>query len=315
MRKVFSVLSSKSLPYAEKGFASLFRNALEPLDIIFITDTPEDKQAIIAAVTNLANPRNHPWQVFDKGDADERAEEQFQALDDLRAFRHGHPCWRKLTDPFLFSQAGEEVIILDPDLYFPNQFTFEPTPDRELLLMWQPPNCLYPPESVKAAIDASVKLTNHVDIGVAQVRNTIDWEWFNWLVGQMGGTQMPRIAHIEAIIWSAMAMRMGGGHLNSQRWKCWHRSQWKRVLLKGGVAGTSILKKEDWSEMKCFHGGGIAKWWIIDAFPMGFLEGQNRLDQPSKPIPFIELTPEQYRSEQSMKERLRKLGYYALMSR
>jgi hypothetical protein len=314
MRKIFCVLSSKSLPYAEKGLASLFKNALEPLDITLITDALEDKQAIIEALSSVANPANHPWQVFDKRDADELAEEQFQPFEDLKAFRHGHPCWRKLTDPFLFSRAGEEVIILDPDLYFPNPFTFEPTPDQQLLLMWQPPNCLFPPESVKTAIAASVQLANHVDIGVAQVNAAVDWDWFNWLVGQLGGTSMPRIAHIEAIIWSAMAMRMGGGHLNPQRWKCWHRSQWKRILLKGGVAGTRILQKEDWSEMKCFHGGGIAKWWIIDAEPMGFLEGNNQLELSSDPIPFVELTPAEYRSEQRMKDLLRKSGYYALMN-
>jgi hypothetical protein len=314
MRKVFCVLSSKSLPYAEKGLASLLKNVLEPLDITLITDALEDKQAIVDALSSVANPANHPWQVFDKSDADERAEEQFHPFEYLKAFRHGHPCWRKLTDPFLFSRAGEEVIILDPDLYFPNRFTFEPTPNQQLLLMWQPPNCLFPPESVKAAIAASVPLANHVDIGVAQVKAAVDWEWFNWLVGQLGGTQMPRIAHIEAIIWSAMAMRMGGGHLNPQRWKCWHRSQWKRILLKGGVAGTSILQKEDWSEMKCFHGGGIAKWWIIDAEPMGFLEGNNQLELSSDPIPFVELTPAEYRSEQRMKDLLRKSGYYALMN-
>lgn len=314
MRKVFCVLSSKSLPYAEKGMASLLKNALEPLDITLITDTLEDKQAIIEALSSISNPANHSWQVFDKRDADERAEEQFRAFEDLKAFRHGHPCWRKLTDPFLFSRHGEEVIILDPDLYFPNPFTFEPTPDQQLLLMWQPPNCLFPPESVKTAIEASVQLANHVDIGVAQVKAEVDWDWFNWLVGQLGGTSIPRIAHIEAIIWSAMAMRMGGGHLNPQRWKCWHRSQWKRILLKGGVAGTRILQKEDWSEMKCFHGGGIAKWWIIDAEPMGFLEGNNRLDRPSDSIPFVELTPAEYRSEQRMKTLFRKLGYYALTS-
>ena len=53
MRKVFCVLSSKSLPYAEKGLASLFKNALEPLDITLITDALEDKQAIIEALSSI----------------------------------------------------------------------------------------------------------------------------------------------------------------------------------------------------------------------------------------------------------------------
>lgn len=312
MRQVFVVFSSKSLPYAEKGLNSLFKNSLEPLNVTLITDFLEDKQAIVDAVEKLENPRNHQWQVFDKSEADERADEQLKNLAHLKAFRHGHPCWRKLTDPLLFSQDGEEVIILDPDLYFPNQFVFETTPNNQLLLMWQPPNCLFPPESVYTAMDASIKLAHHVDIGVAQLRAPVDLEWLNWLVGKLGGTNIPRIAHIEAIVWAAMAMRVGGGHLNPKQWLCWRHSYWKRVLLKCGISGSRILQIEDWNSLKCFHAGGRAKWWIVEAAQSGMLDRNYTLSQPSTPIPFVELTPQMYQRERRLKDTVGRLGYYAI---
>jgi hypothetical protein len=312
MRKVFVVLSPRSLPYAELGIASLFKNALEPLDLTLITDSPADKQTLIEAVSQIANPQQQKWQVFDELEAGERATEQFKGLESLQAFRHGHPCWRKLTDPLLFSPPGEEVIILDPDLYFPNRFTFEPTPENTLLLMWQQPNCMFPPESVKRAMQIPVKLAHHVDIGVAHVRAPIDLEWFDWLVKELGGTNLPRSMHIEAIIWSAMAMKMGGGHLNPERWLCWHRTQWKRVQLKLGVAGTQILKQEKLATAKCFHAGGPAKWWLADAYKAGILNQNQELSEPSPTIPFVELTPEMFQAERRFKDTLEGLGYYKL---
>ena len=49
-----------------------------------------------------------------------------------------------MTDPLLLSRPGEEMLLLDPDLYFPNRFLFEATPSNGLSLMWQRPN-LPPP--------------------------------------------------------------------------------------------------------------------------------------------------------------------------
>ncbi len=62
------------------------------------------------------------------------------------------------------------MVLLDPDLYFPNTFRFEPTPEQGILLMWQRPNCLLPHKTVRAAMDAGIPLARHVDIGVAQWR-------------------------------------------------------------------------------------------------------------------------------------------------
>jgi hypothetical protein len=314
MRRIFIVFSPRSLPYAEKCIESLFRNALEHLDVKLITDSPDDKQIVTEAVANIENQQGHVWQVIDQDEAGDRAEEQFKGFENLKAFRHGHPCWRKLTDPLLFTNNGEEMVILDPDLYFPNKFTFEPTPEKTLLLMWQPPNCLLPSECVHAAINASVKLAHHVDIGVAQLKKPIDLEWFDWLIGKLGGTDLPRIMHIEAIVWSALAMKIGGGYLNPQRWLCWHRSHWKRVLLKCGMSGIRILQIEALGAAKCFHACGMSKWWVADACNTGIFDSNNKLNELSTPMPFIELTPQRYRLEQRVKGTLRGLGYYSLIN-
>lgn len=314
IRRVFSILSPHSLPYAEKCIESLFRNAIEPLDLKLITDSTNDKQILVNALMNIDNPQLHTWQVIAQSEADAQAESQWKGLEHLKTFRHGHPCWRKVTDPLLFAN-DEEVIILDPDLYFPNKFTFEPTPDKTLLLMWQPPSCLLPEESVLAAFNAPVKLSNHVDIGVAQLRKpSIDLNWLDWLIGKMGGKDIPQIAHVEAIIWSALAMKMGGGHLNPKHWRCWHRSQWKRVLLKCGVPGIRILQMEDFGSVKCFHAGGISKMWLKEACECGVFESNNTLDQSSTPVPFIEFTLQRYKMEQRLKTILRKTGYHKLIN-
>jgi hypothetical protein len=313
-RKVFIILSSRALPYAEKGISSLFKNVLESIDLTLITDTEEDKKAIYETVSHLENPNLHPWQIFNQAEADERAEEQFKQYTNIKLFRQGHPCWRKITDPLLFSQDKEEMIILDPDLFFPNQFTFETTPQESLLLMRQHPNCLFPPESVIAAFDAPVKLAHHVDIGVAQVRKIIDLEWLDWFIGQLGGKDIPRIMHVEAIVWAAVAMKMGGGYLDPERWLCWHRSHVKRILIKLGTPGSRLLQRENLKDAKCFHACGMSKWWVKEACEAGLLKSSSTLNQPSQPQPFIELTRQAYDLEQNLKGLLWKIGYYSLIN-
>jgi hypothetical protein len=60
----------------------------------------------------------HAWHVCARAEADERAVTVLAPYPNIAAFRFGHPCWRKITDPLLFGAPGEEMIILDPDLYF-----------------------------------------------------------------------------------------------------------------------------------------------------------------------------------------------------
>jgi hypothetical protein len=64
--------------------------------------------------------------------------------------------------------------------------------------------------------------------------------------------------------------------------------------------------------MKCFHGGGEAKWWIPEAAQSGFIDSHSDRTQPSSPSPFLELTPSDYDREQTLKRLLRGLGYYTL---
>ena len=314
-RGVYMVLSAKALPYAEKGIDSLFRHVREPVSLTLITDGAADKSEIEQCLSTLEVPAQHSWRVHDQAEADERAEIFFAACPNLREFRRGHPCWRKITDPLLFASPGAEVIVLDPDLYFPNYFTFEPTLASGLLLMWQPPSCLLPHEVVMKAYEVPVKLAHHVDIGVAQLRNKLDLDWLDRFVADLGGGGIPRAMHVEAIVWAALGMRMGGGYFDPAHWYCWQYRQWKRVLLKLGMSGTRMLALETLDGVKCFHASGIAKWWVRDA------SDQQRFPPPhdvlhSLPIaPFEDMPLETYQRDQALKSWARRLGYYAIMKR
>lgn len=311
-RQLYMVLSARSLPYAEKAFESLFAHAIEPIALTLITDDASDKARIIAAMSAVPNPCQHAWAVFDKADADERSVTRLQGFSFLQQFREGHPCWRKLTDPMLFAEPGAEMIILDPDLYFPNHFNFEPTPESGIALMWQPPSCLLPEEVVRRAYDARIQLAHHVDIGVAQLRNTIDLAWFDNLIRQLGGASIPRVMHVEAIVWAAMAMQLGGRYLDAGYWHCWQHRQWKRVLLRLGVPGIRLLGLLDFSGIKCFHAGGIAKWWVKDAAERGLFKEPSVLAAARAGADFEELRPGDYDRDQRVKRLARSLGYYTL---
>ena len=313
-RKVYCVLSPRSLPYARDAFRSLFAHCAEPLELTFITDADADREEIAQALADIALRPDQSWRVVSKRDADRHAVLAFAGYPLIQAFREGHPCWRKITDPLVFALPGEEMIVLDPDLYFPNRFAFEPTPQTGLALMWQKPHCLLPHEVVAAAYDADIALAHHVDIGVAQWRNRVDLGFLERLLRSLGGTRIPRKMHVEAIVWAALAMRMGGGYLDPQRWSCWRNAQWKRVARKVGVPGTAILAAEDFSAMKCFHGGGIAKWWIPGRAAAGRFPAPRDLLEASPLRPFVPLTRETYESGQRRKDFARRLGYYRVLT-
>jgi hypothetical protein len=304
------ILSPRSLSYATKCVESLFAKAAEHLEICFMTDSAADKDELTDLIGSLPNSAGHRWRVVDASDAEVRANEQWASLPNLRTFRRGHPCWRKVTDPLLFSGPDEEMVILDPDLYFPNRFTFEPTPKTGVRLMWQQPNCMLPASTVYTALSASIALARHVDIGVAQWRANQDLEWFDWMIGQLGGVELPRVMHVESVVWSALAMRLGGGHLDPERWHCWRRTQLARILLKAGVSGVNVLRAQPFSRMKCFHAGGEAKWWLADAHRAGLMDHSRELLDESPVLPFVELTHLRFDAEQSVKVLLQKLGYY-----
>ncbi|MFO1091081.1 MAG: hypothetical protein U1E46_16020 [Hyphomicrobiales bacterium] len=275
-----------------------------------VTDEAIDKVKIEEALAAMSVPAQHRISVHAKVEGDDIAASRLAAQPTFRQFREGHPCWRKVTDPLLYAENGEEVIILDPDVYFPNRFRFEPSPGRGVYLMWQRPNCLYPPEVVEQAISQRIRLAHHVDIGVAQYRAPLDLDWLDWFVATIGGKNLPRHMHVEAVTWAALAMRIGGGYFDAVAWRCWHRDHWKRVLLKLGASGASILKYDDLSKAKCFHASGQSKWWVVDACKLGLFDRDATVESDSPVRPFVELMPQRYAAERFAKTVLHKVGYY-----
>ncbi len=312
-RKVYCILSARSLPYADKAMASLVAHCDEDLDLTLITDSADDKIALVDAMQSIDVPARHQWRVCAQSEADERAAVVLAKYPHIAAFRFGHPCWRKITDPLLFAAPDEEMVILDPDLYFPNRFRFEPTPARGILLMYQPPSCLLPDDVVRRAYAANIRLAHHVDIGVAHASNNLDLAWLDQLIATLGGTQLPRAMHIEAIVWAALAMREGGGYLDPDHWHCWRNTQWKRAALRLGASGRNVLRVERFGDMKCFHGGGVAKWWVPEALKAGELPTPRAIPERRAPAPFEELTLAAYDSTQRLKRLARRLGYYKLV--
>ncbi len=311
-RRVYVVLSPRSLPYSRHALQSLLANSIESLDISLITDTESDRAELIQAMEALRPPGHHCWRVFEQQELADREASVFGPRANLRSFRRGHPCWRKVTDPLLLGRAGEELVLLDPDLYFPNPFQFEETPREGLLLMWQEPNCLLPADLVRRLMDRGIPLARHVDVGVAHWRASPDLDWLDWLLGQLGGPAIPRVMHVEAIVWAAIAMRAGGGYLDPHYWRCWRRTPLKRVLRKCGMSGSRILRSEPWAAIKCFHAGGEAKWWLDDTYRAGIpRDGEARI-QPGMTRPFIPLGKRQFACEQALKRVFRNLGYYRI---
>jgi hypothetical protein len=311
-RQVYMVLSPRALPYARYCIESLLKNSYQALHLHLITDSNEDKLRLIEVMDVLHTDKRNRWDVVAEIEMLDREATAFRGFGNLRAFRTGHPCWRKITDPLLLSEPGEELVMLDPDVYFPNLFQFEATPESGLLLMYQRPNCLLPPEIVSSAFENRIPLADHVDIGVAHWRAGRDLEWIDWLIGKLGGKSLPRVMHVEAIIWAAIGMHEGGGHLDPLRWVCWHRTQLSRVKQKIGISGKNILRNERWEDMKCLHCGGASKWWLPDCSGDLLRRRRDHLE-PSRVIPFIEFTREKFASGQRARSILRTLGYYKLL--
>jgi hypothetical protein len=309
-RRLFMVLSPRSLPYARLGFESLYRNCADSFSLCLITDSKNDVDCLKRELNEFGERQS--LTIVNGEDLADLEQEKLGKLEHLRLFRHGHPCWRKITDPILLSNGRDEMVVIDPDVYFPNKFRFELTPSTGILLMWQRPSCLLPDEVVRKAINSKILLAHHTDIGVAQWRLPIDLEWLDWLIGELGSPQLPRNMHVESIVWAALAMRFGGGYLDPKRWLCWHRSQYKRLLRKVGISGATILLKESFSGVKCFHAGGEAKWWLAEAEQLGDLEHGEDVTDFSERRSFDELSPSEYHALQRRRHWLRKIGYYAL---
>jgi hypothetical protein len=307
------VLSPRSLSYARYALKSLLKNAVETLDLYLITDSELDKVLLFEEMSAHQPVSGHRWTIHAKEELQDREAEVFAAYPNLRSFRNGHPCWRKITDPLLLSKADEEIIVLDPDLYFPNRFRFERTLDQGLLLMWQKPTCLLPYPIVETALRRNVGLAHHVDIGVAQWRADADLSWLDWLLVRLGLGDYPQAGlymHIEAILWAAIAMRAGGGYLSPAHWHCWCRSQRARLLRKLGVSGPQLIRHQPFSTIKCFHATAESKYWLQEAEGRGWLDSGHELDEPGPVLPFVELTTSVFRRDQAIKSLVKRSGYY-----
>lgn len=116
-----------AISYAEVAIVSLLKYCRDKISLTVITDSSEDKQSFAEMLARVGG--NFACDVVSEADCDARAENMFRDFPNVRAFRKGHPCWRKITDPSLFAEPGEEIIVLDPDLYFPNAFHFEAAPE------------------------------------------------------------------------------------------------------------------------------------------------------------------------------------------
>ena len=312
-RRVFMLLSPRSLSYAYHALDSLLLRSAEVVSLTLITDSEADK-AILAKELSSLPVGHHTLQIVSQGDID-ALEHRFEAFPAIRALRRGNPCWRKITDPLLLSADDEEMIVLDPDLFFPNRFTFEETPAEGVLLMWQKPNCQLPYEVVRDLLQRDVALSHHVDIGVAQLRfSTVDLAWLNGVVQSIDLKKHRGWMHIEAILWSAMLSRFGGGHLDPESWACWRRTQLKRVMIKLGVSEIRMMARENLQKVKCFHGGGGAKHWIAPARAAGLLDLNSDRTQPMHIIEAQPFSIRDLNREASFKLFLKRLGYYAVFS-
>ncbi len=304
-------LGSYSLPYASLCIRSLAENLEGDEAIHLLTDTTGDRERLQQAFEGLdrINIRvsDELWE--DSGNP-------MRGYAGLERLRKGHPCWRKVTDPMLLARDGDEVVVIDPDVYFPRPFSFESVGDETLRLMWQKPNCLLPYSVVETVFAKGIAMADHVDIGIAQYRSPLDLEWLDWLVNSLG--DMPRVMHVEAILWSCLAMRMGGGYLDSDRWHCWANTQWKRVRQKAGATPAQMLNAEDFRSCLAFHAGGTAKTWL--AAP-GAEEALKRLSalpggaplRPNEVRPFVPFTKEKFERLKARGRTLNALGYYKLM--
>lgn len=313
VRKLYIVLSARSLPYARACLGSLLRNAVETLDLTLITDGPDDKDALEEAMAAIDAGGRHAWRVCDKAEADRRAERLLADFPATRAFREGHPCWRKITDPPLFAEPGEEMVILDPDVYFPNRFTFEPTPASGILLMRQRPNCLLPEETVRQAFEAGLAMADHTDIGVAQLKAPFDWSVLEHLLLTMGVGGLPRSMHVESIVWAQLAMLWGGGYLDPVAWRCFDNSVLSRLRRRAGRSGVDTLRALDIGALKCLHAGGVAKNWLPDAEAAGLFSTPADRKTDTVVQPFLPFARGKFERKFANRRLARKLGLYALM--
>ena len=83
-------------------------------------------------------------------------------------------------------------------------------------------------------------------------------------------------------------------------------------MARAGIDGLQILRSEPWADLKCFHAGGEAKFWLHAAREKGLLESRSEFSEPCLTVPFVELTQARFARELALKQVLRALGYYQI---
>ena len=315
-RIVNCVLSSRSLSYSRLCLRSLARSSAEPLRLRLITDSSDDRDHLDRALRDTVEHHGHELSIAIKAEVDARAAAQWANYPGLRRFRDGHPCWRKITDPELFAEPGDEVVTIDPDVYFPNRFRFEDTAAMGLMLMWQRPNCLLPEALVASAFASDIPLADHTDIGVCQYRAPLPLATLEQLLVTLPTAAYGPSMHVESIVWAALAMTMGGGYLDPLAWHCFQNTVVGRLARKAGRDPIAALQQLDFSPIKAFHAGGVAKHWLPEAERRGLFI--TRL--ASRPSPAGDLTPFLRYSEAKFTRKLaiqriaQRLGAYRLLA-
>src|SRR5271168_196847 len=87
-RRVFMVLSPRTLDYARGALRSLLTNALEPIHLHLITDTYSDRQLLIEEIGRHTFPSGHRCEVFSKEDLDDHESRILGPYPKLRLFRN-----------------------------------------------------------------------------------------------------------------------------------------------------------------------------------------------------------------------------------
>jgi hypothetical protein len=153
-------------------------------------------------------------------------------------------------------------------------------------------------------------MADHVDIGVCQLANSLDWEWLDRLIERLGGRNLPSWSmHIEPIVWAALAMRVGGGYLDPRVWFAWHNTIWKRLRARRlGTSGVTILRDEPIQGVKCVHACSLAKWWLADAVESGLFERGGAQVQTCRPLPFHEYSRHRFERKQLVRGVAQVLG-------
>ena len=145
-------------------------------------------------------------------------------------------------------------------------------------------------------------------------RAPLDLEWLDWAITALG--ELPKnVLHVEAVLWSCLAMRMGGGYLDPTLWRCWENSQTKRIRRKLGATPAQMLALEDFSRAIAFHAGGVAKYWL--AAPGSEDQVKDLAARPSAESadrtalrPFVPFTAKKFEWLKKRGRWLDALGYY-----